>query len=458
MSALGNPSFLPSPKPTGPVPVPAHSSAPTPPSASRRWIWIAGCLLAASGIAGWLFLSGKNDQPNQLAAARAAVKTIRVAKGDLLQTVRVTGLTASRSFVNVTAPILRGLEAGPMVLLYLVPSGARVKKGELVAQIDSKSVEDHIDDIADDIEQADSDVRKRQAEQAVDLENLNQTIRGAKASYDKAVLEAKAGEVRTEVERELLKLTVEEAAARYKQVQADPQYKLAGYASEIKILGITKTRHVRHRGRHLADLLRFKIFAPMDGLAVVQPLFRGGEMTSIQQGDQLGPGQLFMKVVDPAKMVIEGNINQTESGAFRLGQKASIRFDAYPAMRLNGEVDSIAALANKGPRENFYIRNLPVRVTIAGADPKLIPDLSASADVTIGRVENATLLPLGAIHTETGKDIVYVRSGKGGGFEKRAVDVSERNNTHAAIKSGLEAGDEVALEKPVQAESTPASL
>ncbi len=456
MSALGNPSFPPSPKTSSPVLAPVQPAAP-PPAASKGWMWIAG-LLVVSGVAGWLYFGrNKSDPAQQAAAARAAVKTILVSKGELLQTVRVTGLTASRSFVNVTAPIQRGPETGPMVLLFLVPSGARVKKGELVAQIDSKSVEDHIDDIADDIEQADSDVRKRQAEQAVDLENLNQTIRNAKASYDKAVLEAKAGEVRTEVERELLKLTVKETAARYKQVQADTQFKLAGYASEIKILGITKTRHLRHRARHQADLVRFKIFAPMDGLAVVQPLFRGGEMTSILQGDQLGPGQLFMKVVDPTKMVIEGNINQTESSAFRLGQKASIRFDAYPAMALTGEVDSIAALATKGWRENFYIRSLPVRVAIGGSDPKLIPDLSASADVAIGRVENATLLPLGAIHSEAGKEVVYVRSAKGA-FERRTVEVGERNNTHAAIKSGLQVGEVVAIEKPAQAESTSASL
>ena len=410
MSALGNPSFPPSPKPSSPVLAPVQPAAP-PPAASKGWMWIAG-LLVVSGVAGWLYFGRNNSDPQQqAAAAQAAVKTVLVTKGELLQTVRVTGLTASRSFVNVTAPIQRGPETGPMVLLFLTPSGARVKKGELVAQIDSKSVEDHMDDIADDIEQADSDVRKRQAEQAVDLENLNQTIRNAKAGFDKAVLEAKAGEVRTEVERELLKLSVDEMAARYKQVQADTQFKLAGYASEIKILGITKTRHLRHRARHQADLVRFKIFAPMDGLAVVQPLFRGGEMTSIQQGDQLGPGQLFMKVVDPTKMVIEGNINQTDSSAFRLGQKANIRFDAYPAMTLTGEVDSIAALATKGFRENFYIRSLPVRVAIVGSDPNLIPDLSASADVTIGRVENATMLPLGAIHSEAGKEVVYVRSG-----------------------------------------------
>ena len=458
MSALGNPGFSPSPTPNPAAPV-SPRPAPEAPPPSRRWAWLLGMVvLIAGGLAAWLLLKGGRSADQKQAAAMAGLKTAKVAVGPLLQTVRVSGLTASRSFVNMTAPILRGPEGGrEMSLLFLIQSGAHVKKGQLVAQIDSKTLEDHLDDIDDDIEQADADIRKRKAEQAVDLENLNQSIRGAKAEFEKAQLEAKASEVRTEVERELLKLTAEETAARYKQVQTDTQHKLAGYAAEIKILGITRERNVRHKGRHQIDLTRFKMFAPMDGLAVVQAMFRGGEMSLIQQGDNVTAGQLFMKVVDPTKMTIEGNINQTESGAFRLGQKANIEFDAYPGMKLTGMVDSIAALANKGWRENFYIRNLPVRVNIVGSDPKLIPDLSASADVVVGRVDNAKLVPLGAVQAESGKDMVYVRAAKGG-FERRAVELGERNNTHAVVKSGLEAGDEVALEKPVQAAASMASL
>jgi HlyD family secretion protein len=455
MSALGNPGFSPAPGPPVPAVAPPPASAAPPPS-SKSWIWYLAGALAIAGAAGWMLLGRQGA--GQQAASQTQVKTAKVTVGPLVQTVRVSGLTASRAFVNVVAPIMRGPEAGrEMSLLFLIQSGSRVKKGDLVAQIDAKTVEDHVDDIGDDIEQADADIRRRKAEQAVDLENLNQTIRAAKAEYEKAALEAKALEVRTEVERELLQLTVEETAARYKQVQADTQQKLAGYAAEIRILGITRDRHVRHRERHRIDLVKFKIIAPMDGLAVVQSMFRGGEMSLIQQGDAVTAGQLFMKVVDPTRMVIEGNINQTESNGFRLGQKADIRFDAYPAMHLRGHVDSIAALATRGWRENFFIRNLPVRVLITGSDPNLIPDLSASADVVTGQVDNAKVIPLGAIQNENGKEVVFVRAANGR-FDKRAVEFGARNNTHAAVKSGLEAGEEVAVERPTEAPAATASL
>ena len=459
MSALGNPSFTPAPKqPVPPVP-PSQTREPDPPhggGGSSRWPWVVLGLVVLSGVAAWQW-SARRQSDQQQAATRTTVKTAKVAMGPLVQTVRVNGMTASRSFVNVTAPIMRGPESGrEMVLLFLIQSGSRVKKGQLVAQIDAKTLEDHIDDIGDDIEQAEADIRKRQAEHAVDLENLNQTIRAAKAEYEKAQLDAKAAEVRTEVERELLKLAAEESAARYKQVQGDTKQKLIGYAAEIRILNITKERHYRHRGRHEADLKKFKIFAPMDGLAVVQSMWRGGEMSLIQQGDQVTIGQLFMKVVDPTKMTIEGNINQADSSSFRVGQKADIEFDAFPGMKMQGDVYSIGALATRGWRENYYIRNLPVRVNITGSDPKLIPDLSAAADVVTNQVANAKLVPLGAVQTEGAQSVVYVRGAKG--FEKRTVTIGERNNTHAVVKAGLEVGDEVALDKPAEAPATVASL
>jgi HlyD family secretion protein len=142
-------------------------------------------------------------------------------------------------------------------------------------------------------------------------------------------------------------------------------------------------------------------------------------------------------------MQMEGVINQAESSHFRIGQTARIRLDAFSGLELDGKVASIGALAAGGWRNSFYIRNVPIRIQILGSDPRLIPDLSSSAEVFLGKEQNASILPLSAVQYEGDRAFVNVKNGDH--FERRAVELGGQNFTHAAIKSGLQPGEEVRI-------------
>jgi multidrug efflux pump subunit AcrA (membrane-fusion protein) len=372
-----------------------------------------------------------------------AIKTAPVTTGPLERVIRVSGQTAARNYGNVLAPMIRGPEGNrPMTIMKMVKSGALVKKGEVVVEIDPGWLLEHLDDVKATVEQAESDVLMRKAEHLVDWENLQQTLRVAKADYDKAKLDASAAEVRTEVERLLLQLAEEEAAAHYKQLQTDVKYKKISQESDLKVLQYTADRHRRHLGRHTADLAKYTIRAPMDGLAVLNSIYRGGgESQPISEGDNIFPGQLVMKIVDASSMQVEATINQSESSQFRIGQKAVIGLDAFPGLTFEGRVHSIGALAVGGWRQNYYIRTVPIKLAIIGSDPRLIPDLSASCDVMIERVDQATLIPAGAVTSKNGKDFVTVKTGSG--LETREVRLGARNQTHFAVESGVSPGEQV---------------
>src|SRR6185503_20322074 len=96
-----------------------------------------------------------------------------------------------------------------------------VKKGDLVAEIDAQPLRDHVDDLDSDVQQANADVKKRKAEQSIELENLKQTLRTAQATWDKAKLDSNAAEIRTAIDKELLQLSVDEAEAQFKELQSE---------------------------------------------------------------------------------------------------------------------------------------------------------------------------------------------------------------------------------------------
>lgn len=437
MSAFANSAASPAPERIAPPhpPEPAGSHA-------RRWLLILlVVLLVAAGA--WLLRPRKE----QKSAPQAAIKTFKVAPVAFERTVRVAGTTSARNFANIVAPMMRGPDAGRnLTLISLATTGVHVKKGELLAQIDPQAIKDHADDISALVVQANGDVRKRKADQAIEADTLRQSLLQAKAALDKARLDFGAQEIRMEIDQELLKLAVEENDAAYKELSQEVEIQKVSHTAEIRILELTRDRHQRHRDRHLVDVQRFTIYAPMNGLVVMQSIWRGGDMGQVQVGDQVTPGQPFMKIVDTNSMQLEASVNQVESEGLRLGQQAAVHFDAFPDLELKGRVYSIGALAMAGWRQNYYIRNVPVNIAIQSSDARLIPDLSASANILIDAQPNTLAVPQEAVFEEGGKPTVFVKHG--GQFLPRRVEVGAKNNTQIAVLAGLAAGDEIALQRP----------
>ncbi len=412
----------------------------------RRRVPLLLAVVLAGAAAAYLAWPKPQQRPQQ-ATPGTGVPTAKAVLGTLVRTIRVAGQSSARNYALMTIPVMRGPESrGSLTLMKLAKPGSGVKKGDLVAQLDTQSAQDHIDDAKDTVAQSEQDIRKRKAEQGVDWGNLQQTLRVARSNLEKAQLEDRGGQVKTEVERELLRLNLEEAQASYKQQQADIEATKASDQAELRMLEITQAQNKIHLDRHLVDIEKFRMKAPMSGLVVMQQVFRGGEMAQIQEGDQVSAGQQIMKIVDPTSMQVDAAINQSQSSQLRLGLPAAVGLDAFPELRLKGHVYSVGALAARSGRESYYIRSVPVRVAIQGSDSRLIPDLSAWADIEVERQENVLLIPREAVQFEGDSPVVYVKRLEG--LEKRAVILGLSNNSHVAVTSGLEAGEEVLLGAP----------
>jgi len=396
---------------------------------------------AALGGGALYMLEGSQGSPKpKVSDFKVATATI----ASIARTVRLTGQTSAQRYVNITAPRPRAPESNTLILLKLVKAGSFVRKGEEVAAIDAQSTLDHIDDVKDTVKQADSDVLKRKAEQAIESETLRQTLRQAKSDMEKARLDAKPAGILTPIERQLLELNAEEMEARYTELQKSVAEQQASFAAEMRILAITALRQRRHLERHEHDVPTFNIKASMDGLAVMQPIWRGGDMGQVEQGDQLGSGQLFMKIVDPKSMQVEATANQVETSELRVGQHVTVRFDAFPGLELPGTIYSMGALATGSWLQSYYLRSVPVRITINGFDPRVIPDLSASAEVVLEKSDKVLAIPMAAVHTRDGQPSVRVREGDQ--FVERAIALGIHNESQVAVISGLKAGDEVRID------------
>lgn len=416
----------------------APPAAPPPAKSYRGW-WLAAIVLGlAVGGASWWSRTRTQEQ----AKAAPTVRTVAADRGTVERIIRLSGQTSARQYANITAPRPRGGPGGnTMVLQYLAEGGKVLKEGDRVAEIDAQPMRDRLDDMRDQLKQADNELGVARARQALDDENFRQSQVVAKASYDKALLDQRAGETLTDVDRQLRGLTVEQAKARLEQLQRDARFRQAGQRAEMRNLELALQRQKLFVDRIEQNLERFVMKTPMSGLLVIQSTFRGGEFGQLQTGDQLGAGQVIAKVVDPRSMQTEGMANQTETESLRVGQEARVGFDAFPGLRLKGKVYSIGALAAAGFMQSYYIRSIPIRISLEELDQRVIPDLSSFADVVVERVENAVRVPVETVRHESGADFVYVKGPQG--MERRQVKTGVRSQTHVAILEGLRPGEQV---------------
>lgn len=437
------------PHPSGPVVAPRPEGPKK--GGSGKWL-ILGAVIAG-GIGLWLMT--QTGGPGGAGGA-GGLMTAVAASGKLSKTLRVGGTVEARNYAAIRAPQLQGpRDAGnsQLTLKTLAEPGSKVQEGELIAEFELQWLLDHVDDTNSTVIQRRSDVDRQRAQNMITRETDRQALKQAIAEAEKAELDLRTVPVKSEIEAELLRNLAEETRATADQLQKEFDTKEQVYAANMRVAEISAQSQELHLERHKRDLEKMTVKAPLAGLVVMETDIRNGQPSTTAEGDQVSPGRLFMRVVDVSDMVVKANVNQVDIQSIHIGQKAEVRLDAYRDVLLEGHVSSIGAIAGQGG-DNFrrsgsglYLKSVPVEITIDSHDDRILPDLSASADVLLTSEPADVIIPREAIvQGEGDTKIVYVRGAKG--YEPRQVELGEYSDTHVIVEAGVEEGEEILLGEP----------
>ena len=415
----------------------------------------------------WLAHSAPRAGP---AGPGAAVPTAIAGPGIVSETVRVNGALGALRSATVMAPRVQGNRAnvnrggagatsnsaGPMalggsdfnlVLLTLAQPGTHVKAGDVVAQFDTQNQVQRLDDYKDAQVQQDANIKSLLANLASSKEAHDQTERVARATWDGDLQDEKKTPILTQIDAELERIATEQDKATYDQLDYEASLVEESNRVQVRLAELSRDQAQLELQRAEANVQKMTLRAPMDGIVVLASIVRNGELGQVREGDQVNAGQPFLYIVDPSAMVLDASLNQVDAARLRLGMKARILVDAYPGVEMTGTVAGIGAMATDSTFRAGYVGAIPIRVSIDRLDPRIIPDLTGSADIAIRSEESPLVVPRTALFEENGKPFVYVRSPQG--WTKRTVETGIESATSVAIDAGLESGDEVALERPL---------
>jgi multidrug resistance efflux pump len=434
--------------------------------ARGRWSVAALALALMIGYARYWKSSAESRLPGHSAAPE--IPTVKVASGSVQATLRLTGSFAALKSAYLLAPRILGSRTGfnrggdtnfggpaggavggggdfNLVLVTLAKAGARVHEGDVVAQFDTQSQVQRLDDYRDTVVQLQNNIRSAIAALSATRETHDQQVRAAKADWDKALLDVKTTPLHVPIDIEKLKLAAEQAEATYKELESEGALVEESQRAQIRGNELNLAQAKIELERAEANVRKMTIKAPMDGFVVMASIVRNGEFGQVREGDQVNAGQPFLTVVDPSSMVLNASLNQVDAERLRLGMKAKIYLDAYPQATLPGTVVGIGAMAMTDPFRASYVGAIPVRIRLDGQDPRVLPDLTGSAEIVLADESGAIVAPRTAVFEENGAWFAFRRTPEG--WEKVTVTVGLENGTSVALESGLRAGDEVALQR-----------
>ncbi len=364
-------------------------------------------------------------------------QTARVERRNFRRTLRLHGIVEAVQSYAVAAPRLSGQAAGSMVITKLVRTGTRVRRGDMLVEFDRqnqlKTVLDREAEYNDLLEQ----IKKKEAEQAAAQARDDTELKGAEYDVQAARVDMRKNEVVTSLEAEKNRQNLAEAEATLAQLRETYKLKRDAAAAELRILVIQRDRARSAMEYARRNIERMSIQSPLDGLAVLTPIFKMSRMADPQEGDEVRPGSAILLVVNPAAMQVRARVNQVDLYKLVLGQAAEVRLDAYPDLVFSGTIERIGAI---GANSDFskQIRYFTALIAIKGRDAKLLPDLSAAVDVVLESFDHVLVVPREAISMQNGEPVVEIlRERKS---ELRPVKIGSVNDCEAVIVSGVDEG------------------
>jgi HlyD family secretion protein len=371
-------------------------------------------------------------------------RTASVKRGNFQRTVRLNGTVRAADSYSALAPRLSGqmMGAGVMVITRVVKNGTHVRKGDVLVEFDRQAQEKNILDRQAEYDGLVQQIRKKQADQLAAKIADETELKSAEVDVKIALVEMRKNDVIPKYQAEINKSDLAEAEAQLQQFKETFALKRQAEAADLRILEIQRDRAKKAVDYAQGNFEKMTVRSPMDGLVVLTPLYKGTRMVDPQEGDEARPGGNVMLVVNPSAMQVSARINQVDLGQVRVGQSADIRLDAYPELIFSGKVEQISAIVIPGSGSK-RIRYFSAMVSIKGANPKLLPDLTASVDIPVQRLDNVLMLSRSAIVREKGQSLVEVLLN--GKVERRPVKIGPMNDCEAVVESGLREGMVVSL-------------
>ena len=381
----------------------------------KKCFFILLGLLIAAGAAYYFFSSNSKQETTYL--------TESVTRGNVEKTVVASGSVESVNEVDV------GAQASGKITKLYVKLGQEIKKGEMIADIDSTTQINTLNTKKAALVSYQAQLKAKKTAYDVALSSYN---RLSKLYMQKATSLDSVNTAKSTLDNAKAEMEVIEANIKQAEIEVNTAETNVGYT---------------------------KITAPMDGTVISVPVSEGQTVNANQTTPTI------VTIADLSKMKIKPEISEGDITKVKAGQEVSFTILSDSQTVYHSVIDSVdpanttitdssstSSSTNSSSSSSttsaiYYYAN----VLIDNPDRTLRIGMTTENNIKIANAKDVLLISNMAIQKRDGKSVVNILNDKNQP-EQREVETGVQNDFHTEIKSGLNEGEKVIVSQVANGE------
>ncbi len=265
-------------------------------------------------------------------------ETATVQKGSITNTVTATGTLKAITSVVV------GTQVSGIVEKLYVDFNSHVKKGQILAELDKVALNSQV-------AQALATLESAKAETEYEQSNFERS----KALYDKNLI--------AQADYDLAKFNYEKSKASLKNAKGSYD-------------------------KAVVNLKYATIYAPIDGVVMNRAVDEGQTVAA-----NFNTPEIFTIAQDLTQMQVEADIDESDIGQVKVGQRVEFGVDAFPDDKFAGTVMQIRL----SPKTTSNVVTYTVIINAQNPDQKLLPGMTADIVIYVEETADVLVIPYKAV-------------------------------------------------------------
>jgi len=369
---------------------------------------------------------------------------VPVKSGKFDITVTTTGELEAKSSEKIMGPVnLRDFRIWQVKIEDIIPDGTVVDSGQYIATLDRTDLVNKMKDQELEIEKLETQFTKTQLDTTLELRtnrdnlvNLRYALEERQIVVDQSIYEPPATQRQAKIE-------LERAQRNYEQAIENYELKLRKSEADMQEINTSKKKVQSDYNKMVAVLNEFTIYAPKSGMVIYR---RGWDGQKQGIGSEISVWDpIVAELPNLKEMKSKTYVNEIDISKVKVNQEVHLGVDAFPDKKFTGKVIEVANIGQQLPNSNAKV--FEVSIEVNEFDSILRPAMTTKNEILTSSIDSVLFIPLDCVQSNDSMSYVY------SGSSRKQVILGPSNENEVIIRAGLQAGEEIYLVAPSNAEN-----